>query len=212
LGIIELIIIAIGLSMDAFAVSVSKGLRMANVTFGKAFIVGLYFGSFQAVMPLIAFLIAFRFAGLIEAIDHWIAFSLLVLIGGKMIFEALKKDKKKGKKDSDKNGDSNSPETESTLRASQTESTLRASQMLPLALATSIDAMAVGVSFAFLQVKIIPAVSLIGIITLILSMIGMKIGSLVGAKFESKAELAGGIILILIGLRIILEHTGILVI
>ena len=188
--------------MDAFAVSISKGLTLQRVTIQNSIIVGLYFGSFQAVMPLIAYLIASRFAGVIVAIDHWIAFSLLVLIGGKMIYEALRKDKHKEESDSKKNDGSNPHATESTLKPSQ---------MFPLAIATSIDAMAVGVSFAFLQVNIVPAVSLIGVITLILSMIGVKIGSIVGIKFKTKAEIAGGVVLILIGVKILLEHTGVLV-
>jgi len=181
--------LAVGLSMDAFAVSICKGLSMAKATLKKALIVGLYFGAFQAGMPLIGYAISNQFAEKIIAFDHWIAFGLLSFLGGKMILGSFKKEEH-----------------------SKNEVPLGPRQMLPLAIATSIDALAVGVSFAFLQVNIIPAVLLIGITTFVLSAAGVKIGSIFGAKFKSKAELAGGIILILIGLNILLEHLGVMTI
>jgi putative Mn2+ efflux pump MntP len=182
---IELLMLAIGLSMDAFAVSITIGLTLGKATIRKSLIVGLYFGFFQAAMPLIGFFAATRFADMIVAYDHWIAFVLLSIIGGKMIKESLAKD--------------DSPENE-------TKASLKPSFMLPLAIATSIDALIVGVSLALLRVNIIPTVSFIGMTTLVLSMIGVKIGQLSGSQFKSKAELAGGIILILIGAKVLVEH------
>jgi putative Mn2+ efflux pump MntP len=189
MGIFELIVLAVGLSMDAFAVAISLGLTLPKTKSfaSKALLIGLYFGFFQAVMPLIGFLISSLFSSYIIAFDHWVAFALLSLIGGKMIGESLKKEDEE---------------------ASDNAAALTPARMLPLAVATSIDALAVGVSFAFLQVAIIPAVSIIGVITLVLSMIGVKIGNIFGARFKSKAELAGGIVLVLIGLKILLEHLG----
>jgi len=185
----ELLFIAAGLSMDAFAVAVCQGLSMRRASLKKALIVGMYFGVFQALMPLIGFLLAARFSKEIMDFDHWIAFVLLCFIGVRMIFGSLQKDR--------------------DCRDGQ-EPSLRPSEMLPLAVATSIDALAVGVSFAFLQVHIVPAASLIGGITLLLSTAGVKIGHVFGTKLQSKAELAGGIILVFIGLKILLEHTGII--
>ncbi|MCL2334834.1 MAG: manganese efflux pump MntP family protein [Endomicrobia bacterium] len=183
MSFIELLLLAAALSMDAFAVAVSIGLASAKTTVKKALITGLYFGIFQAVMPLIGYALAAQFADKITAYDHWIAFGLLVIIGAKMIFESFEKDKK----------------------FDACENVLAPAKMLPLAVATSIDALAVGISFAFLQVSIIPAVALIGFITFAISAIGVKIGALFGTRFKSKAELAGGVILILIGLKILLQ-------
>lgn len=187
----ELFLIALGLSMDAFAVAICTGLSMQQRSIKKAFIIGLYFGVFQAVMPLIGYFLGSQFSDKIAEYDHWIAFILLSFIGGRMIKGSFVKE------------DRNCIERQETSLCFRT--------MLPLSLATSIDALAVGISFAFLNVRIIPAVSLIGLITLLLSMLGVKIGNVFGAKFKQKAELAGGFILILIGLKIILEHTGILI-
>ena len=170
--------------MDAFAVATCFGLTMARVTIKKSLIIGMYFGVFQAAMPIIGYVFAAQFADKITAFDHWIAFALLCFIGGKMIAESFEKE--------------NCSES--------AEKPLDFKTMFPLAIATSIDALAVGVSFAFLQVNIVPAALSIGIITFVLSMIGVKIGSIFGMKFKSKAELAGGIILILIGFKILLEH------
>jgi len=185
MGILELFILAVGLSMDAFAVAVCVGLGLKKITVRKAFIVGLYFGGFQALMPLIGYLAGSFFADRIIAYDHWIAFGLLSFLGIRMIIGSFK-----------------STET----KEETTETSLRPKAMLPLAIATSIDALAVGVSLAFLNVNIIPAVSFIGITTLILSMIGVKIGNVFGLKFKSKAEFAGGVILILIGINILFDH------
>ena len=173
--------------MDAFAVAVCTGLTLPKVTFQKAGAVGLYFGVFQAVMPLIGYFAATQFADQIIAYDHWIAFALLGFLGGKMIAGSFKKE---GRSDDERSR----------------EASLRPAKMLPLALATSIDALAVGVSFAFLQVDVVPAVLVIGLITLALSMIGVKLGHVFGVKFKSAAELIGGVILVLIGVNILLDH------
>lgn len=182
----NLFLIAVGLSMDAFAVSICKGLAMEKAPLKKAAIAGLWFGSFQAIMPLIGYLLGSQFEKYITSIDHWIAFVLLALIGGNMIRESLSKEEEK------------------------TSSTMHFKEMLLLAVATSIDALAVGVTFAFLRVDIIPAVCFIGTITFVLSIAGVKVGNLFGSRYKSKAELAGGVILILIGIKILLEHLGIL--
>ena len=186
----ELLLIAIGLSMDAFAVSVCKGLSLQKTTWKESLAVGMYFGIFQAVMPLVGFLIGTGFAGFIEKWDHWIAFVLLAVIGAKMIIESRKK---------------NSCET-----SDKNSNPLSLKKMLPLAISTSIDALAVGVTFAFLSVKIIPAISLIGIVTLILSFTGVYIGSFFSCRFKSHAEMAGGIILVLMGVKILLNHIGLI--
>jgi len=183
MSLIELFLLAVGLSMDAFAVAVCNGLGMKRFSLKKAVTVGLYFGIFQALMPLIGYLAASFFAEMIIAYDHWIAFILLAVLGGKMIVGSLRS-----------KGCDDCPD--------EKDVSLKLSQMLPLAVATSIDALAVGVSFAFLEVEIIPAVSIIGITTLVLSIIGVKIGNVFGAKLKSKAEFAGGLILVLIGLKI----------
>ena len=178
MGLLELFILAVGLSMDAFAVSVCKGLAMKQITFKNAAIVGAWFGGFQALMPLIGWLLGSRFKSYITAIDHWIAFVLLLIIGANMIKESFDK-------------------SEESANAS-----LGFKIMLMLAIATSIDALAVG--------NIWWAVIFIGSITFTLSAIGVKVGSVFGVKYKSKAELAGGIILILIGTKILLEHLGII--
>ena len=200
MGIVELLLLAIGLSMDAFAVSICVGLTMLKARCRKAFITGLYFGGFQAGMPLIGYYAAALFADYIIAYDHWIAFAVLSILGGRMIFESLRDNSCTDRECSaEPCTDRSCPKR----RQGSTEHSLRPSKMLPLALATSIYAMAVGVTFAFVQVEIIPAVSLIGVTTLIISMIGVKIGSMFGSKLRSKAQLAGGVILILIGLRML---------
>ena len=187
MNFLSLLMLAVGLSMDAFAVAVCKGLALKKITFRHALIVGLWFGGFQALMPLLGYLLAAQFREAIAAYDHWIAFGLLVLIGGNMIREAIFEKEE-----------------------AETDSALSFRSMLPLAIATSIDALAVGVTFAFLEVQIIPSVTLIGVTTLILSMTGVKMGSLFGAKYEKKAEILGGVILILLGIKILLEHLGVL--
>lgn len=186
MSLAELFIIAVGLSMDAFAVAICKGLSVCTLRPRHALITGLYFGGFQMMMPLVGYLLGVRFQSLITSVDHWIAFVLLALIGGNMIRES---------RDTDEENLSDS---------------FSFGSMLPLAVATSIDALAVGVTFAFLQVRIVPAVSFIGATTFILSCIGVKVGNVFGAKYKSRAELFGGVVLILMGLKILLEHLGIL--
>ena len=211
MNFIELFLIAVGLSMDAFAVAICAGLTMPRATLKKALIIGLYFGVFQAVMPLIGYLVAKLFAQQIIGFDHWIAFALLCFLGGKMIVESFKSFKSEGGADRECPDEGREDRTcPGGVKPDRKEASLRPAQMLPLALATSIDALAVGVSFAFLRVSIVPAVLFIGLITLLLSMLGVKIGNIFGIRFKSKSELAGGIILILIGLKILLEHLNII--
>lgn len=183
MSLAELFIIAVGLSMDAFAVSICKGLAMKQMNWKKAIITGLYFGGFQAGMPLAGYLLGISFKDAITSIDHWIAFILLSIIGINMIREALSKEEEE------------CPPDDMSVRT-----------MTMLAVATSIDALAVGVTFAFLDVQIVPAISFIGIITFSLSALGVKIGHIFGAKFKSKAEFAGGLILIGMGIKILIEH------
>ncbi len=185
MSLFEIFLIAIGLAMDAFAVSVCKGLSMKNFNLKNAVIIGLYFGIFQAVMPLIGFLLGSTFSELVVSVDHWIAFILLSIIGIKMIKDSLKNE------DDDKNDK------------------LNFRTMAILAIATSIDALAIGITFAFFEINIIKAISIIGIITFTISLIGVIIGNKFGDKFQGKAEIVGGGILILIGLKILLEHLGI---
>ncbi|MCL2253157.1 MAG: manganese efflux pump MntP family protein [Lachnospiraceae bacterium] len=205
MGLIELLILAIGLSMDAFAVAICIGLNMKTASFNKSFIVGLYFGIFQAAMPLIGYFVASLFAQSIIAYDHWIAFGLLSFLGIRMIIGSLKKE---GCTDRDCPDDliCNDRACPDGEPPKNKENSLKPKEMLPLAIATSIDAMAVGVSFAFLQVRIIPAITFIGVTTLILSVAGVKIGNIFGKKLKSKAEFAGGAILVLIGIKILIEH------
>lgn len=185
MSLLTILTLAIGLAMDAFAVSICKGLAMKKVTMKKMFIVGMWFGGFQALMPVIGYVLGVQFEDKITAIDHWIAFVLLGLIGVNMIKEAL------------------------STEEEQADASLAARTMFILAVATSIDALAVGITFAFLHVKLVLAVSCIGIITLVISMAGVKIGNVFGVKYKAKAEFAGGIILILLGAKILLEHLGI---
>lgn len=192
MDIVTLFTLAVGLSMDAFAVAICKGLAMKKITVGKAAIVGLWFGGFQGLMPLIGYFLGVQFQEKITSVDHWIAFVLLALIGVNMIREALGSDE-------DADGCPECQESES----------LKVKEMFALAVATSIDALAVGITFAFLKVEIWSAISFIGVTTLILSMIGVKVGNVFGAKYKAKAELAGGIILVLLGIKILLEHLGV---
>ena len=182
-GFFELLSLAVGLSMDAFAVSICKGLSVNRVRPKHMLICGLYFGGFQMLMPLIGYLLGVNFRSMIASVDHWIAFVLLSLIGANMLRESFSKDK-------DENVDAS----------------FGVKTMLLMAVATSIDALAVGVTFAFLEVNIVPAVSFIGITTFIFSAAGVLIGNIFGAKWKNKAEFAGGAILILIGLKILIEH------
>ena len=185
MGFIELFLIAVGLSMDAFAVSVCKGLSVKKVGVKHAALAGLYFGGFQFLMPVIGYLLGFRFESVIETVDHWVAFVLLAFIGGNMIKESFGK-------------------------AEELNDDFGVKTMLLMAIATSIDALAVGITFAFLEVQILPAAGLIGVTTFLLSFAGIYIGNVFGVRYKSKAEVAGGIILVLIGLKILLEHLGVL--
>ena len=186
MSLLELFLLAVGLSMDAFAVSVCKGLSVRRSSMKQALTVGIWFGGFQALMPFLGYLLGITFSSLITSIDHGIAFVLLAFIGFNMIREAR----------SDEENESNDRFDFKT--------------MLPLAVATSIDALAVGVTFAFLRVNIVPAVSFIGCITFLLSAIGLKAGNIIGAKNRSRAEFAGGLVLILMGIKILLEHLGVI--
>lgn len=184
MNLLELFILAVGLSMDAFAVAISKGLSMKKMSFKNAIIIGLYFGLFQAGMPLIGYFLGTRFQDKITTFDHWVAFFLLGFIGINMIREALS---------------SEDDEDEKNV-------SLDFKTMSVLAIATSIDALAVGVTFAFFKVSIISAVAFIGIITFTLSILGVKIGNVFGSKYKSKAEFVGGLILIGMGIKILISH------
>lgn len=186
MGLAELIVLAVALSMDAFAVAVCKGLALDKVNWRRAAIVGLWFGGFQAGMPLLGWLLGYQFQSYITSVDHWIAFGLLALIGGNMIRESLSKEEEAA------------------------DASLAFTAMLLLAVATSIDALAVGVTFAFLRVNVWQAVLLIGVTTFLLSMAGVKIGNLFGVRYKKKAEFVGGAVLVLLGLKILLEHLGVL--
>lgn len=183
----EIIAIAVGLSMDAFAVSVCKGLAAGKAGIKYYLIVGLWFGGFQALMPLIGYFLGSLFAGYIEAVDHWISFALLALIGANMIREAFSK------------------------KEEETDASLSFLTMLLLAVATSIDALAVGITFSFDMeaAYIAPAVAIIGVTTFLISAVGVKVGSVFGAKYKSKAEFVGGVILILIGIKVLLTDLGV---
>ena len=200
MNFIELFVLAIGLSMDAFAVAVSIGLNLTKSRMKKALIVGLYFGIFQGMMPLIGYLAASRFAGRITAYSHWIAFALLAFLGGKMIIGSFKKEKCTDRTcPPEKCKDRQCP-------SQAKEAAVSPKVMLPLAVATSIDALAVGVSLAFLYVSIVPAVSFIGVMTFAISVVGVRIGNIVGAKFKTWATFAGGAILMLMGLWVLVEQ------
>ena len=186
MGLGELFILAVGLSMDAFAVSICKGLSIRQLKLRQALIVGVWFGTFQALMPAVGWLLGSAFTDLIESVDHWIAFVLLSLIGGNMIRESFSQEEE------------------------DADPSLAPVTMLLLAVATSIDALAVGITFAFLRVDILPAVALIGVCTFLISAVGVKIGNVFGSRYKSTAELAGGAVLVLIGVKILLEHLGIL--
>ena len=185
MGLLELFLVAVGLSMDAFAVSICKGLSMPKMRWKNALLAGVYFGGFQALMPAIGYLLGTQFEDAISSIDHWVAFVLLAVIGINMIREAV--------------GEEESLDDSFDVKT-----------MLLLAVATSIDALAVGVTFAFLKVNIVFAVVFIGCTTFVFGSAGIKIGNVFGSRFRAKAQIAGGVILVLIGLKILLEHLGIL--
>ena len=186
MGIIEIVLIGLSLAMDAFAVSICKGLSMKKMNWKSAIIISLYFGIFQAFMPVVGYFLGSTFESYVTNIDHWIAFILLSLIGGNMIKESFdSEDKKKNDK-------------------------IDFKTMIVLAIATSIDALAIGITFAFFEVNLLLSISIIGIITFLLSIIGVKIGNKFGDKYQNKAEFVGGLILVLLGIKILLEHLGIL--
>ena len=187
---VEIFLIGVGLSMDAFAVSVCKGLGMKKINKLHTFVIALFFGGFQALMPFLGWLLGTRFEKYITSIDHWIAFFLLALIGGKMIYEVFHGDNEEENIEMDK--------------------PLDIKELLILAIATSIDALAVGITFAFLDYPVLQSVIIIGITTFVISTAGVVIGNIFGSRYKSRAELAGGIILVLIGLKILLEHLGII--
>ena len=189
--VLTLFFIGVGLSMDAFAVSICKGLSMRKVNQKQCFVIALFFGGFQALMPFIGWLLGSQFESCITSIDHWIAFILLGFIGGKMIVEAVK-------------------ERDEAVQIEQMDPPLDIKELFLLAVATSIDALAVGVTFAFLDTPIVEAITIIGLTTFVIAIIGVYAGNFFGNKYKSKAELAGGLILILIGVKILLEHLGIL--
>lgn len=186
MDLLTLLTLAVGLAMDAFAVSICKGLAMREKVLKKGIIVGLWFGGFQALMPTIGFFLGTQFKDQITSIDHWIAFVLLGLIGINMVKEALSNDEE------------------------QADDSIAVKEMFMFAVATSIDALAVGITFAFLNVHIVSAAAMIGVCTFLISFAGVKIGNIFGTKYKSKAELAGGIILILLGFKILFEHLHIL--
>lgn len=188
MGIAELFLIGVGLSMDAFAVAVCKGLAMPRMRWRQAAGIALSFGLFQALMPILGWALGRQFETYITSVDHWIAFVLLGFIGGKMIWDAFHEEEE----------------------ACSTQEHFSFRELLALSVATSIDAMAVGITFAFLQVKIVPAAALIGCTTFLLSLGGVCAGRRFGSRYRNKATLAGGIILCLIGLKILLEHLGLL--
>ena len=203
MSFVEIVLIGIGLSMDAFSVSICKGLTTKRFSWKMALTCGLWFGFFQALMPLIGYFLGAQFEQYITAVDHWIAFGLLFLIGTNMIREALWGKTENGERKTE-NGER---KTENGER--KTENGER-SNMLVLAIATSIDALAVGISFACIQVKIWSSVLIIGITTFLFSVLGVKIGNVFGSRFEKSAGILGGVILILIGTKILLEHLGVI--
>ena len=191
MGFIELLLIGVGLSMDAFAVSICQGISMTKIKWGHALTVGLYFGGFQALMPFTGWMLGSQFAGRIQQYDHWVAFVLLVLIGGNMIREAL-------------SGEEDEAE-DAAIGAG-----LDHKKLFLMAIATSIDALAVGVTFAFLDIAILPAIGIIGTTTFFISVAGVAVGCWFGARYKKRAEITGGVILVLLGVKILLEHLGVI--
>lgn len=191
MSFIELFLIGVGLSMDAFAAAICQGLFMTRIKWGHALTVGLYFGGFQALMPFIGWMLGFQFADRIQQYDHWIAFILLVLIGGNMIREALSGD-------------------EEDAAQAETDLRLDHKKLFLMAIATSIDALAIGVTFAFLETAILPAIGIIGCTTFCISVAGVAVGCWFGARYKQRAEITGGVILVLLGCKILLEHLGLL--
>lgn len=192
MGIFELFLIGISLSMDAFAVAICHGLSMPKLNLRHGVVIALFFGGFQALMPFLGWILGSQFARYIESVDHWVAFALLALIGGNMVREAL----------------SNEEEEEETACA--TADRLDLKRLFMMAIATSIDALAVGVTFAFFRVPILPAITIIGITTFCISLGGVVVGNYFGTRYKKRAEITGGVVLILLGAKILLEHLGFL--
>ncbi len=190
MGIVELLLIGVGLSMDAFAVAICKGLGMSRLNVKQAAVIALFFGAFQALMPAIGWAAGSQFAEMITPVDHWIAFVLLAFVGGKMLWDAFHE------------------EDEETTEAGDAKLDLK--ELTMLAVATSIDALAVGITFAFLQVDIVSSAAIIGCTTFIISFAGVAVGHFFGARFERPSTIAGGVVLILIGVKILLEHLGLI--
>lgn len=197
MGIVELLMVAVGLSMDAFAVAICKGLGMKRVNWKHAFVIALFFGGFQGLMPVIGWALGTSFAALIEPIDHWVAFVLLAFIGGKMLFDALRGDDEDGCAGCA--GASGAQEERLDMR-----------ELVMMAIATSVDALAVGVTLAFLGLSVWGAALTIGVVTFVFSFAGVAIGNRFGARFERPATISGGIVLVLIGAKILLEHLGVI--
>lgn len=191
MGFLELFIIALGLSMDAFAVSVCKGLAMKRIRWGYGVIIALFFGVFQALMPLVGYFLGTTFAAYVEPVDHWIAFFLLAVVGGKMIWDGIHED-------------------ETTIESESDKGQIAFGELFMLAIATSIDAFAIGCSFAFMNVNIWVAVAIIGITTFCLSLFGVGLGNRFGTRYNKPATIIGGIVLVLIGVKTLLEHLGFL--
>lgn len=192
MGIFELFLIGVSLSMDAFAVAICHGLSMPKLNLRHGVVIALFFGGFQALMPFLGWILGSQFARYIESVDHWVAFALLALIGGNMVREAL----------------SNEEEEEETACA--TADRLDLKRLFMMAIATSIDALAVGVTFAFFRVPILPAITIIGITTFCISLGGVVVGNYFGTRYKKRAEITGGVVLILLGAKILLEHLGFL--
>ena len=198
MSLFELFLVAVGLSMDAFAVAICKGLGMKKLDMRQALVIGLFFGGFQALMPTIGWFLGAQFASLVTPIDHWIAFILLAAIGGKMLFDAIKDD-----------DESETGEVKDGEGAKGSAPRLDLRELTMLAIATSIDALAVGITFAFMDVDIVLAASFIGVVTFVLSVIGVAVGNQFGSRWEKPSTIVGGVVLILIGVRILLEHIGV---
>lgn len=190
MGFFEILLIGVGLSMDAFAVSICKGLGMHRINYRHAVVIALFFGVFQGLMPVIGWLVGSSFAAYVTTFDHWIAFGLLAIVGGKMLWDAFHDEDEACEID---------------------ESKLDVRELFMLAIATSIDALAVGISFSFLEINIAAAAFIIGITTFVLSLVGVVFGNRFGTRFERPAQILGGVVLVLIGLKILLEHLGVLV-
>ena len=193
MGILEIFLTGVGLSMDAFAAAVCKGLGMRRLSVRHALVIALFFGGFQGLMPLIGWVLGSQFEQFITPVDHWIAFGLLAFIGGKMLWDAFHED------------------DDEAVEAGAADEKFDLREIVMLAVATSIDALAVGITLAFLRVNIWLAVGCIGVTTFALSFVGVVVGNKFGARYEKPATIAGGVVLVLIGLKILLEHLGILV-